>query len=247
MNLKAGIKLIPLILFVFSWGCNFSQDIISEGKIVFERRTNLEKRYKDARMKRMITEENKIKMESFSFFFNDTISVFKPILSDVQDPMGWMTSKNSYSQQLSQNNQLIVFNLFGQNTYIKDSLPQRNWKITENKRTICGYECRKAIYQKNDSTRIYAWYSPEIIPSVGPEGFCGLPGTILGVATEDGGIIYFAKTVEAVKPKKDDLVLDSGKSKTFTLKELKKEIETKMSNSSWGKGMNFFDDLFRWL
>jgi hypothetical protein len=66
------------------------------------------------------------------------------------------------------------------------------------------------------------------------------------VATEDGGIIYFAKTVEVMKPKKEELVLESGK-KTFTLLELKQEIETKMSNSSWGKGMKFFDDLFRWL
>lgn len=246
MNSKAGIRIV-LLIFALNWiQFNFAQGVITSGKIVYERRTNLEKRYKDARMKRMITEENKIKMESFSFFFNDTVSVFKPILSDVQDPMGWMTSKNSYSQSLNSNKQLIIFNLFGQNTYINDSLPQRNWKITENKRTICGYECRKAIYQKNDSTRIYAWYSPDIAPSFGPEGFCGLPGTILGVATEDGGIIYFAKTVEAMKPKKEDLVLESGK-KTFTLQELKKEIETKMSNSSWGKGMNFFDDLFRWL
>ena len=246
MNSKVGIKVFTFFI-LFSWFQPvFSQDFITSGKIVFERRTNLEKRYTDKRMKRMITEENKIKMESFSFFFNDTVSVFKPILSDIQDPMGWMTSKNSYLQSLNSSKQLIVFNLFGQNTYIKDSLPQRNWKITENKRTICGYECRKAIYEKNDSTRIYAWYSPDIVPSIGPEGFCGLPGTILGVATEDGGIIYFAKTVEVMKPKKEELVLESGK-KTFTLLELKQEIETKMSNSSWGKGMNFFDDLFRWL
>ena len=246
MNSKVGIKLFTL-LFLCAWFTPvFTQDIISAGKIVYERRTNLEKRYTDKRMRKMISEDNKIKMESFSFYFNDTVSVFKPILSDVQDPMGWMTSKNSYLQSLNSEKQLIIFNLFGQNTYIKDSLPQRNWKITDNKRTICGYECRKAIYQKNDSTRIYAWYSPDIVPSVGPEGFCGLPGTILGVATEDGGIIYFAKTVEAIKPKKEELVLESGK-KTFTLQELKLEIETKMSNSSWGKGMSFFDDLFRWL
>jgi GLPGLI family protein len=246
MNSKVGIKVFTFFILFYWFQPVFSQDFITSGKIVFERRTNLEKRYTDKRMKRMITEENKIKMESFSFFFNDTVSVFKPILSDVQDPMGWMTSKNSYLQSLNSSKQLIVFNLFGQNTYIKDSLPQRNWKITENKRTICGYECRKAIYEKNDSTRIYAWYSPDIVPSIGPEGFCGLPGTILGVATEDGGIIYFAKTVEVMKPKKEELVLESGK-KTFTLLELKQEIETKMSNSSWGKGMNFFDDLFRWL
>ena len=247
MNSKVGIKL-TFFLFFFAWFTNsFGQQVITHGKIVFERRTNLEKRYKDGRMKRMINETNKIKMESFSFYFNDTISVFKPILANEEDPMGWMTSKNSYYQQLNKNSQLIVFNLFGQNIYIKDSLPTRSWKITENKRTICGYECRKAIYQKNDSTRIYAWYSPEITPSVGPEGFCGLPGTILGVATEDGGIIYFAKTVEISTAKKEELILEIGKNKTLTLAELKRKIESEMSNSSWGKGMNFFEDLFRWL
>ena len=64
---------------------------------------------------------------------------------------------------------------------VQDSLPARNWKITDSKRSICGYECRKAIYQKNDSTRIYAWYTTALVPSVGPEGFCGLPGTILDI------------------------------------------------------------------
>lgn len=86
-----------------------------------------------------------------------------------------MTSKNAYYQNLSENKQLTVLSLFGQFLYIKDSLPQRNWKITENTRNIAGYDCRKAIYQKNDSTRIYAWYATSLIPSVGPEGFCGLP------------------------------------------------------------------------
>ncbi len=245
MNSKGGIKLTFLLFFIAWFNQSFGQQVITHGKIVFERRTNLEKRYKDGRMKRMINETNKIKMESFSFYFNDTISVFKPILSNEEDPMGWMTSKNSYYQQLSKNSQLIVFNLFGQNIYIKDSLPNRNWKITENKRTICGYECRKAIYQKNDSTRIYAWYSPDISPSVGPEGFCGLPGTILGVATEDGGIIYFAKTVEEIIPKKEMFTIDTFKKEVFTMDELKTKIEKDFGNSP--RGMRWFSDMFRWL
>jgi GLPGLI family protein len=80
---------------------------------------------------------------------------------------------------------------------------------------------------------------------VGPEGFSGLPGTILGVATEDGGIIYFAKKIEAIAPTNDELKLEVGKNKTFTLKELKLKIEKEYGNTPWGKRM--FDDLFRWL
>lgn len=217
----------------------------SYGKITFERRTNLEKRYTDQRMKRMINESNKIRNEEFAFYFNDTVSAFVPIQDNNPSDVSWMTSKNSYYQNLKSNEQLTVLSLFGKFLYVRDSLPQRNWKITENTRNIAGYDCRKAIYQKNDSTRLYAWYTPIITPSVGPEGFCGLPGTILGLATEDGGIVYFAKKIDLVVPKKEELLLDSGKNKVFTIAELRQKIEKEYGNTPWGKRL--FDDLFRWL
>ncbi len=242
MNFKAGIKLLAFFFLFFS---NVKAQYVHSGKITFERRTNLMKRFNDPRMRRMINEDNKIKNEGFYLYFNDTASVFKPIPNDKPDETSWMTTKNSYQQNLSNGKQLTVLALFGQNVYIVDSLPVRNWKVTDSKRTICGYECRKAIYEKNDSTRIYAWYTSALVPSVGPEGFSGLPGTILGVATEDGGIIYFAKKIEAIAPTNDELKLEVGKNKTFTLKELKLKIEKEYGNTPWGKRM--FDDLFRWL
>ena len=216
-----------------------------EMKITFQRRTNLEKRYDDPRMKRMINNSNKIRNDEFTLFVNSSGSAFLPIESESEDRMSWLTSKNKYFQNLDERKQLIVFSLFGNNLYIKDSLPSRPWKITENTRNIAGYECRKAIYQKNDSTRIYAWYSAALIPSVGPEGFCGLPGTILGVATEDGGIIYFAKDITFISPKKTEMSYDLGKNKTQTIAELQEEIKKKFGNQPWGK--NMFEDLFRWL
>lgn len=242
MTLKAGINLLTLILCL---GFHANGQYMLQGKITFERRTNLEKRFNDPRMRRMVTEENKIRTESFTLFFNDTASVFKAIPTDRIDEMAWMTTKNSYYQNLRVGSQLTVLGLMGQNVYVQDSLPARNWKITDSKRSICGYECRKAIYQKNDSTRIYAWYTTALVPSVGPEGFCGLPGTILGLATEDGGIIYFAKKIEEIKPTKEDMTIDLGKNKAFTLKELRTKIEKDYGNTPWGKRM--FDDLFRWL
>jgi len=242
MTLKAGINLLILIL---CFGFHANSQYVLNGKITFERRTNLEKRFTDQRMRRMVTEENKIRTESFTLFFNDSSSVFKAIPSDRADEMSWMTTKNIYYQNLKTGTQLTVLGLMGQNVYVQDSLPTRNWRITDSQRSICGYECRKAVYQKNDSTRIYAWYTTALVPSVGPEGFCGLPGTILGLATEDGGIIYFAKKVEEIKPTKEDMNIDVGKNKVFTLKELRLKIEKDYGNTPWGKRM--FDDLFRWL
>lgn len=220
-------------------------DYISTGKIIFERRTNLEKRFNDQRMKRFVTEANKIRIESFQLAFNDTSSYFAVVPSNEPEEMAWLTTKNAYYQNLNKSSQLMMLAVFGQNVYVQDSLPQRTWKITDSKRTICGYECRKAIYQKNDSTRLYAWYSPLLTPSVGPEGFCGLPGTILGLATEDGGIVYFAKKIELSEPKKEELLLNPGKNKVYTIAELRQKIEKEYGSTPWGKSL--FNDLFRWL
>ncbi len=220
-------------------------DYISSGKIIFERRTNLEKRFNDQRMKRFVTEANKIRIESFQLAFNDTSSYFAVLPSNEPEEMAWLTTKNAYYQNLNESSQLMMLAVFGQNVYVQDSLPQRIWKITEGKRIICGYECRKAIYQKNDSTRLYAWYSPLLTPSVGPEGFCGLPGTILGLATEDGGIVYFAKKIDLSKPKQEELLLNPGKNKVFTIDELRQKIEKDYGSTPWGKSL--FNDLFRWL
>lgn len=245
MILKVGIKFLFLSLFLCDEFVSQAQ-FFSSGTIYYTRRTNLQKRFTDQRMKRFINEDNKIKNDRFSLSFNDTVSVFKYIAPDTQDEMAWLTSKNEYYQYLNAAKQLTIFQFFGTSVYVKDSLPVRPWKITESRRTICGFNCRKAIYQKNDSTRIYAWYAPNIVPSIGPEGFCGLPGTIMGIATEDGGIIYFADKVDfAEAPKKESFLVEIGKNKLFTLKDLREKLEKDYGNTPWGKRM--FDDMFRWL
>ena len=148
-----GIKrLLFILLFISqtsSWGQTYST-----GKITYERRTNLMKRFNDPRMKRFVNEDNKIKTEDFILYFNDTISYFNPVPSSAPDEMSWMTTKNQYYQFLSREKQLSILSLFGQNVYIGDSLAERKWQITDSKRDISGYNCRKAIYQKNDSTRM---------------------------------------------------------------------------------------------
>ena len=246
MTIKGGAnKHIITLMFLLSISFGFGQ-YSNHGKITFERKTNLLKRFEGmGRMRDMITEENKIKIDKFELLFDESKSVFRPIRDVSEGRMGWMTTKNTYYQNFTDESQFTILALFGQNVYIQDSLPNRQWKITESKRDIGGYKCRKAMYEKNDSTRIYAWYTTELTTPTGPEGYCGLPGTILGLATEDGGIVYFAKKIELMDPEKEDLVPESTKKQVFTLKELKIKIEKDYGNTPWGKGM--FDDLFRWL
>lgn len=236
-------KFTTSLLFIFLFNLGFSQ--ITSGKITYERKTNLLKKFKDERMKRWINESNKIMIDNFELYFNDTLTVFIPIEDPTKNGMMAMaTNKNSVVQNLDKKTRISVLSIWGEKAYVKDSLINRQWKITENKRKISGYQCRKAIFQLNDSTRFYAWYSEEIIPSIGPETFQGLPGAILGLATEDGGVVYFAKKVEQIaSPEFAKIMPEIGK-KTYGHDELKNKLKADFESKPWGKGI--VDDLFMW-
>lgn len=209
---------------------------IHSGKITFERKTNLYKKFKGDDVSRWLKEEDKIKIDYFEFYFNDTCSLFKPQESELRDNMEWATAKNTVYQNLNTNKRYVIKNMWGEQLHLTDSLFKRQWKITESTRKIAGYNCRKAMWQANDTTRIYAWFSYDIVPSVGPESFNGLPGTILGLATEDGGVIYFAKKVEVTEPPATTYI-PPKKKKTYTIPELKEEMTKRYGKEKWFQGM----------
>jgi len=181
---KAGINRFFIIAGLLVLGHNLVAQV-NTGRIVFERKTNLKKRFGDnPRMKNFITEENKYRIENFELFFNDTSCVFRPIpedeVSSQQGFMKFLTNKNTVYQNLNKKEKFIIMDLWGNSAYIKDTMDKRSWKITESTRNISGYDCRKAIWQMNDSTRIYAWFSVDIVPSIGPEGLqMELPAGVL--------------------------------------------------------------------
>ncbi len=234
-------KHILLIIFLSTFTLSINAQI-TYGKITYERKTNLYKKIKGDNVKDWLKEEDKNKIDVFELYFTDSISVFKPQDSDLKEKMSWATSKNVVYQQYNQNKRLSIKNVWGEQLYVEDTLYYRQWKITESKRVISGYNCRKAIWQANDSTRIYAWYCEEIIPSIGPESFYGLPGAILGLATEDGGVIYFAKSIEISKPNMEAVIPKKGRNKIYTTTELKTKLEKDFGKNPWGKAM--IQDLF---
>jgi len=239
MTISGKHFFIIALLFLFVINTNAQ---ITYGKIVYERKTNLYKKLKGDNVKEWLKEEDKNKVDLFELYFTDSSSVFKPQESDLKDRMSWATSKNTTYQQYTTNKRLSIKNVWGEQLYVEDTLYQRTWKITESKRVICGYNCRKAFWQANDSTRIYAWYCEEIVPSVGPESFYGLPGAILGLASEDGGVIYFAKSVEVAKPNMEIVIPKKGKNKIYTTAELKAKLEKDFGKNPWGKEL--IKDLF---
>ncbi|MFN8114577.1 MAG: GLPGLI family protein [Bacteroidia bacterium] len=234
MNFKRHI-----IAFICFWiTTHVAQAQITYGKITYERKTNLYKKFKNnGDVKEWLREEDKNKVDVFELYFDDSLSVFKPQESDLVERMSWATSKNVVYQNYTSNKRLTEKKIWGETFLVSDTVRSFKWKITESKRNICGYQCRKAIWQANDSTRIYAWFCTEINPSIGPESFVGLPGAILGLATEDGGVIYFAKSVEVVKPEPTTLLQKKSKQKIYKAAELKAQLEKDFGKEKWGKAM----------
>lgn len=239
----AGSKYTLIALFTLFVALTGAAQITS-GKIVFERKTNLLKKFDDPQFKDFL-KDNKTKIDMFELYFNDTSCVFKPQPTEEVDELSWATTRNTVYQNLNTGERMSVLDLWGNKVFVQDSSGTRQWKITDSRRNIGKYECRKAVWEKDDSTRIYAWFSVDIVPSVGPEMFSGLPGAILGLATEDGGIIYFAKEVTVQEVDTKTLTYDLGKNDIYTVEQLRAELTKRFAKQPWGQ--RAIDDLFRWF
>jgi GLPGLI family protein len=231
-----------IILFIYTIALNSkTMDAqINAAKITYERKTNLYKKFKGSDdVKEWLKEEDKIKLDVFELYFNDSLSVFKPQESDLVERMSWSTNKNTVYQNKITNHRLTIKEIWEEKFLVEDSIRICKWKITESKRNICGYQCRKAITNINDSTRLYAWFCSELNATIGPESLGGLPGVILGLATEDGGVIYFAKNIEIIKPSLETLLPKKTKAKVYKTAELKAQIAKNFGNQKWVKLMLF--------
>lgn len=233
MKKKNKLTLLLLLL-----QCSFilSQQFRS-GEIIYERRTNLLKKFgKIDWIKEWLEEdkEMKIKTETFHLYFNDTMAVFIPQEEDKMDWMQWATSANKVYTNLKTFTRITFKDIFGEVFVLKDSLPSRKWKYTGKQRKIAGFDCVQFIWQENDSTKIYAYVSLKISNPVGPESFCGLPGAVLGLATEDGSIIYFAKSIHFNTPEGKVFRIPKYKKYTST-KELYDQLNKEKKKNQWDK------------
>jgi len=232
------------ILSILITANSFAQ--MTQGRVVFERRTNLKKTMKgNERAEQFINEKNKIRKENFELLFNESGSSFKYIEPETPEEgfMKFLTQRNTVYQNLRDKENLVVLNLWGSEAFVKDSSTQHQWKITDRSREFDGYKGIRAIWQMNDSTRIYAWFCPDIVPVSGPEGFNGLPGLIVGLATEDGSIIYFAKEIEVMEVKDEDIAFPETKEDTYTKEEIKAVLLEKMGR--WVKPKDL-EAMFSW-
>lgn len=224
-----------IIVFTFVTVAGFGQSkFISKGKIEFERKVNMHADLEGDFAEQFKKQIPQFYTTYFDLIFSDSRSVYKPGREgDKKNNMwGSPATENVVYSDFVNKKYLARKQVYEQAYLIEDSLRHAVWKITNDKRDIAGYECRRATTVIMDSVFVVAFYTDEIMCSGGPESFTGLPGTILGLVIPRMHTTWYATKVENYSPKPEDLLPPTKGKKTNNL-----QLKTTLTNSlkDWGK------------
>lgn len=236
--------IIVCSLLLLSFTQSYSQDaIVTAGKIEYEKKVNLHREIEaDAEGDDSWYLEIKKTLPQylttyFNLYFDNGKTLYKPGREVVtaQKTPDWIAgpaSDNIVYHDLDKQQDITIKNVFESSFLVQDSIRKIKWQITFDKRTIAGFECRKAVAIIMDSIYVVAFYTDEIACSGGPESFSGLPGMILGVAIPRINTTWFATKLELVSIKPED-INPPKKGKKVNNKELMAQLRGAMKD--WGK------------
>lgn len=225
-----------LILFIAQSATAQNSRFITEGKIEFERKLNLHAQFNEdnsweAEFKKTLPQ---FKTTYFNLLFNNNKTLYQPGRENADNNKIWEqpAEENIVYAELDKELAISQKKVFEKTFLITDSTRKIQWKITDEKRTIAGFECRRANALIMDSIYVVAFFTDEIITPGGPESFSGLPGMILGVAIPHEHITWFATKLYVIPIKETDfkIPLKGNKTNNAALK-----VNLKASLKDWGK------------
>jgi GLPGLI family protein len=178
---------------------------LTEGRIEYEKRLNVHARldamfrndnnstWKDMEKKR----NPKFKTTYFELRFHNNTTLYAPGRENPENVRlrDEPADDNTVYSELDKNESIAQKKVFEEIFLVKDSTRSIRWKITDEKRNIAGFDCRRANAVIMDSVYVVAFYTDAIITPGGPESFSGLPGMILGIALPYEHVTWFATKV----------------------------------------------------
>jgi GLPGLI family protein len=261
-TMKRIVILLGVIVSVFAIQTVFGQET---GVITYETKQNLHRNLPPERegMKAMIPEFRTTKNQLF-FSASESIYK-PLIEDEEQDMTvsgggGGMTFRMQMPNieiyyNADDQNALTSQEFMGKQYLIIDSLTVSPWKFGTETKTILGYECRQAYYTSKEqmttmrmtgsgpptpetrevTREITAWYTDKIRPSLGPDRYYTLPGTILAIDVNNGERVTVATKVDLRALKKNELkVPDKGDK--VTQKQFRAMMEEQMQKMRQGGG-----------
>ncbi len=236
------MKQLLTILILIGATLTGSAQFLQQGRVVYEKKMNLEKSLtgNDSWTEMMRSKMPKYHITETELYFRNGESLYMPIKSDAanNEMFSWVTNRMSNevyrndTTGLMRNRKTIYGNAYN----IEDSATQLNWKLSNDTRTIAGYECRKAEARMYDSILVVAFYCEKLVGSGGPETIGGLPGIILGLAIPRMHTTWFAKEVQ-IMTVPDDKVTLTMKGKKMNKVTFEKNVTdvTKDWGADWRK------------
>jgi len=240
--------LIALMLCFLVAQLHAQELFIAKGKIEFEKKRNMYREIESMQddddnpgetgwidnLKKMVPN---FKLTYFDLYFDNGKTLYKPgrEVQEVKKAPDWFDGPatdniiyNDFQTQKTISQKSVYDNTF----LIDDSSRHINWRITNDTRTIAGFECRKAVGVIMDSVYVIAFYTDQILTTGGPESFSGLPGMILGVAIPRINTTWFATKLE-VQDVNTAVIAPPKKGKKITEQELQKTLQSRLKD--WGK------------
>lgn len=229
------MKQTALVLFLLILLClniNAQDVFINSGKISFEKRINLLRTFQDSNLPQEAIEKMpRYATSSWELYFDKDKSLYKAAKKDPENISHTLLSLSSEKQtneiyaDYSTNQRVLRRNIMDDDYLLTDTIPKIDWKILHELRIIAGYECRKAIGVIYDTVYVVAFYTDEILLRGGPEGFSGLPGTILGLAIPRYNTTWFATKVNGYENHQQNIIASMDGKKIGTEQDLTKLIE----------------------
>ncbi|SHH96473.1 GLPGLI family protein [Chryseolinea serpens] len=218
---------------------------VPEGIITYEVKTNMHRRLPPDRqeMKNMVPEYN---ISKDQLFFNPSESLYKPVEEEEEEfgddnapvRMRFARPNAEIYVHPASGRHLVSQEFMGKRYLIEDTLKVTPWKFGDETKTIQGYPCKQATFRNEERKQnVVAWYTDQLRPSMGPENFNSLPGTILQIDINEGERVITAIKIEGRPLKKNEMKIPSSgqriSQKAFS-KMMDEQMERMRANGGGG-------------
>ena len=203
------MKILLVLLFTILTLTSFCQtQFITAGRVEYEKTYNqysaIDDEDQDGEwMQQLKKNYPKFVKDVYELQFGNNKSAFKLARENTDNKYLWRDKPSATDitvKDLTTNKISIQKEVFETQYLLQDNMPNYQWRITDETRTIAGFECKKAVTKICDSVYVVAFYTDQIMVSSGPESFGNLPGLILGLAVPRLHTTWFATKLELVAP-----------------------------------------------
>lgn len=225
---KNGI-LLTIILFFMLWVKPMAAQFSDSFTIYYTKTTNLHKNLgNEPWMENIKKAIPKYTKEKYILKGKNGISHYYPLPKEegeAQIPV-WLSNGSTNEVIMQGDSFTLRKEVYELKVRVRDSVIPFKWKITNDKRSIAGYNCRKAIARFQDTVMIYAFYAEELLGTSGPEVVQGLPGVILGLGIPTYNTTWFADKVELNSAGFNPALKPVKKEKEYNRESFRTELKT---------------------